>query len=113
MASGFAPFGAPRNDGAALCGNAASRLDDDARGGAVRAARLAELAPDVLGDLAENRGLRAVGFAHDQRAPGVRGFANLEVERHLAQERHAEPFRLAPRAAVAENFRARPAFRAD
>src|SRR5437016_4375834 len=96
MGSGFA---ASRRRGMTI---ARSRLDHDARGGAIRAARLAELGPDVLGDVAVDRGLRTIRLAHHQRPARIRGLADGEIERHFAQERHAEPFRLAPRAAVPE-----------
>src|SRR5439155_22996440 len=103
---GSLAFARPRDD-AALC------LDDDARRGPVRGSRLAELAPNVLRDLAVDRGMRTVRLAHHDRAAGIRGLADFHIERHLAEERHLQPFRLAPRSAMAEHVGASAAVRAD
>jgi predicted 2-oxoglutarate/Fe(II)-dependent dioxygenase YbiX len=43
----------------------------------------------------------------------VRGLADRHVQRHLAEERHAEPLGLVARAAMAEDVGALAAMRAD
>src|SRR5205085_7847647 len=69
------------------------------------------LLADLGADGAVDRRVRTVRLAvHDRRA-GIRSGANRHVQRNLAEEGHAELFRLVPRAAMAENVGARAAMR--
>src|SRR5207302_7386625 len=69
--------------------------------------------PRGLGDLAIDLRVAALWLRHDDRPALVRGEADLEVEGHLAQERHAQPLGLVARAAMAEDLRLGSAVRAD
>ena len=57
--------------------------------------------------------MRPVRPLSTDRQAGVRVLADLHVQRHLAEERHAEALGLVARAAVAENVRSRAALRAQ
>src|SRR2546422_183397 len=95
------------------CENAESRLDDDLGRRAYRTASAAQLVAHLGCDLPVDRRVRAVRVGRHHRAARIRGLANRDVERHLAEERHAEPLGLVARAAVPEDVRTRAALRAQ
>src|SRR5215469_9862204 len=65
-----------------------------------------ELLPDATGDVLVDLGVRAVGPGdHDRMAAVGRG-ADVEMQRHLAQERHAELVGFLVGTAMAEDLRA-------
>ena len=70
-----------------------------------------EFGGDAFGQGHEGAGLRAVGIARGDRRAAVRGFADGDVERDLAQEIATEFRRRLARAAVAEDVRLVPAVR--
>src|SRR5687767_6928008 len=78
------------------------RLDHDLRRGARCALALQPVA-DTRGDLAIDLGMRSVRIGRDYGAAGIGRLADRHVQRHLAEERHAELVRLLLRAAVAED----------
>src|SRR5947208_7297906 len=86
--------------------------NDDARRGARPALGGRELLPHPAGDVPVDLGVRAVGLGDDDGMARIGRRADVEMERHLAQERHAELFRLLARPAMAEDLRALAAMRA-
>src|SRR5439155_9017194 len=76
-------------------------LDDDARGRLACCAR-GDRRPDVAGNIDVAHRMNAGGFDGDNRASVVGGFANLYVERDLAEIWNSPRFGITPRAAVAE-----------
>src|SRR2546426_279541 len=87
-------------------------LDDDLGRRAYRTASAAQLVAHLGCDLPIDRRVRTVRVGRHHWAARIRGLADGDVERHLAEERHAEPLGLAARAAVAEDVRTRAALRA-
>src|SRR5271156_1699191 len=85
---------------------------DDARRGADRLAGVEQFGAHPLGDGEERLRLRAVRRADDDRRAAVRGLADHDVERNLAEERHALFLGLVPGAAVREHVGAASAMRA-
>src|SRR5438874_1023607 len=73
-------------------------------------AALGALAGDFLPDpsrhVAEDPGVRVVGVGDGDRSAAVGGFADLQVERHLAEELSAEPPGRLAGAAVREDLAA-------
>src|SRR5215211_5729265 len=90
-----------------LNSSAISRLDHDLRCLARGASGWPDLLPHLGGKIAVDLRVRAVRIGRHHRTAGIGRFADHEIERHFAEEGHAELLRLAPRTAVAENFRAR------
>src|SRR3954468_17691034 len=89
-----------------------SSFDDDPGARLCCTART-ELLAHLGGDAAISCRMGAVGLRGDDWRDGVRGLADLHVQRHLAQERHPQSLRLAPRTAMAEDVVTRAAVRAD
>src|SRR5262249_29301158 len=79
---------------------------------ASRGRRVLELAGQCRGDLAVDRGVRAVRIAVDHGGAGVGRGPDVHVQRDLAEERHAEALRLVARAAMAKDVRTGAAMRA-
>src|SRR5438046_4155716 len=88
-----------------------SGFNDNLRRGATFLAAAAQRIANLGGDVTVNRGERSVRVGRHYRTAGVGSLADRHVERHLAEERHAQPLRLAARAAMAENIAARSAMR--
>src|SRR5271169_4555433 len=80
--------------------------------GADRLAGVEQLGAHALGDIEERLRLRAVRRADDDRRAAVRGLADHDVERNLAEERHALFLGLVAGAAVREHVGAASAMRA-
>src|SRR5436305_15300104 len=59
-----------------------------------------------------DRRMLAVRLAFHYRRAGIRRRSNRHMQRDFAQKRHAQPLRLVPRPAMAENVRTRAAMRA-
>jgi thymidylate synthase (FAD) len=78
-------------------------LHDDTGRLAHGAAGIRDLVANSLGNGDEGLGVGAVGLGHHDRPSAVRGLADLDVERHLAQELDAQLLGLEPRPAVAED----------
>src|SRR4029077_18872838 len=89
------------------------RLDHDLRRDATGSGSALELIPDPGLYVAIDFGMSTMGLGRDHGKAGIGLFADGHVQRHLAEERHAEAFRLVPRAAMAENIGARAAMRAE
>src|SRR5713101_10215584 len=85
----------------------------DARRRAGPALGSRKLLPYPAGDVLVDLGVRAVGLGDDDGMARIRGGADVEVQRHLAQERHAELFGFLARAAVAKDLRTFAAMRAE
>src|SRR5260370_27402499 len=84
---------------------------DPGRGAALRALA-GDFVPDAGGHIAEDQRVRVFGLGDRDRGAAVGGFADLEVERHLAQKLDAEAVALlaaAPGAEVLSPARATPA----
>src|SRR5688572_27029247 len=86
------------------------RLDHDLRRGAPRTLPLQPVA-DTRGDLAIDLRVRSIRIGRDHGSARVGGLADCHVQRHLAEERHAEFLRFLVRAAVTENVVALAALR--
>src|SRR5207302_5917238 len=86
-------------------------LDDDARWRPVRRAGR-DGCPDFACDFDVVSRMDTVRLGCDDRAAVVGGFANLRIERDLAEKRNAASFGLQPRAAVPEDRRDMVASRA-
>src|SRR5881394_3331813 len=71
-----------------------------------------ELIAHACRDLAISLGVRAIGLGRHDRQAGIRLLTDRHMQRHLAQERHAQPLGFAARAAMAENVGARATLRA-
>src|SRR5262245_37291753 len=63
-------------------------------------------------DAAVNRSMRSVRLADDHRIALIRRGADRHVQGHLAEEWNAQPLGFVTCAAMAEDVRSRPAFRA-
>src|SRR5436190_8329066 len=70
-----------------------------------------DLFPDAGGHLAEDKRVGVVGLGDRDRGAAVGGFADLEVERHLAQELGTEALGFLAGAAVREDLAATAAMR--
>src|SRR5581483_8874904 len=106
--SGMSPWYGrpPRYFPVILTGGAQSRsAHDDARRGARAALVGGELLPHAAGDVAIGLGVRALRLGDDDRVAAVGRRADVEVQRHLAQERHAHLLGFLVRAAMAKDFR--------
>ena len=68
--------------------------------------------PPRRGRIREYAGVLAAGLGDDHRRAGI-GFSRIAMERHRAEERHADALRLVLGAAMAENVRALAAMRAE
>src|SRR5947208_9151501 len=88
-------------------------LDDDARRRAAGGGFARDFLPDLGGDVAEGLRVGRIRLRHGDRAALVRGFADREIERHLAKEIGAEPLGFAARAAMREDVAALTAMRAQ
>src|SRR6185436_14060870 len=88
------------------------RADAELRWLDARVGPLLQLLPRPARDLPINLRLRAVGVGGDDRPAFVGCGADIHVQRHAAEERHAELLRLVLGAAVTENVGALPALRA-
>src|SRR3954452_24782350 len=64
-----------------------------------------ELLPHPAGDVLVDLRVRAVGLGDHDREAVVRRGADVEMQRYLAEESHAELFGLLARAAMAEDLR--------
>src|SRR5262249_49989167 len=71
-----------------------------------------ELLQEAVGDRAGRLCMRARRLRADDRLAAVRGLADRDIERDLAQELDAEPLGLFPGAAVREDLAPLPAMRA-
>src|SRR5580700_2957069 len=91
-------------------GPSALRLDHDPRRGPSSAGT--ELVLHLTSDSPIDRRVRTVRLGGDHGQSGIRLFADVHMQRHLAEEWNAEPLGLVPRAAMAEYVRAAAAFRA-
>src|ERR1700730_6592615 len=93
--------------------SSARLFDDDARRRAAIGAFAGDLVPNTGGHLAEDEGMRVVGVGDGDRGAAVGGFADLEVERHLAEKFGAEALGLLAGAAMREDLAAPAAMRAQ
>src|SRR4051795_6697858 len=87
-------------------------LHDDARGGAAGRGFARDLLPDTSGDVAEGLRIGRIRLRHDDRPALVRGLADGEVDRHLAEKIGAEALGFAASAAMAEDVTSLAAMRA-
>src|SRR4051794_26523616 len=87
------------------------RFNDDFRSCAPCTA--AKLITHLGRDIAIGRGMRSVRRSGDHRQSGIRLFADVHMQWHLAEKRHAEACRFVARAAMAENVGTFPALRAQ
>src|SRR5437879_12985291 len=69
-----------------------------------------KLVTDLGPDGPVDRGMRTVRLARHHRGTGIGSGPDRHVQRDLAQEWDAQPFRCLPRTAMTENVRARAAF---
>src|SRR5271169_5355938 len=91
-----------------------SRLfDDDAGWGPADGVGAGDFFPDARGDGAEDERVRVVGVGDGDRVARIRGLADLEVERNLAEKLGAEAVGLEAGATVAEDLAAAAAMRAQ
>src|SRR5436190_13309556 len=72
-----------------------------------------ELLPHPAGDVPVDLGVRAVGLGDHDRMAAVGAHADVEMQRHLAEEGDAELFGFLARAAMAEDLRPLAAFGAE
>src|SRR5947208_10973079 len=79
-------------------------LDDDARRRAAGGGFARDFLPDLGGDVAEGLRVRRIRLRHGDRAALVRGFADREIEPHLAKEIGAQPLRLQARTLPADSI---------
>src|SRR5204862_262960 len=93
--------------------SSARLFDDNPRWRAAIGVFAGDLVPDAGGHLAEDDGVRVVGVGDSDRGAAVGGFADLEVERHLAQKLGAEALGFLAGAAMREDLAAASAMRAQ
>ena len=70
--------------------SSARLFDDDAPRCSAPGARAGDLLPDAGGDMAEDERVRVGAVGDRERGAAVGGFADVEVERHLAEKLGAE-----------------------
>src|ERR1700674_5537874 len=88
-------------------------FDDDPRRRTAHGVGSGDLLPDAGSHLPEDERVRIAGFGHGYRGTRIGGFADLEVERHLAEKLGAEPLGFEAGAAMAEDLAAAAAMRAQ